>query len=149
MAKKIKPTDKKIGHNGTPFTKEQYDKIASTMAASKETAFVWTVFNEYYSSTVRLAYRELLETQMFFIGLLGEARTKFDSIEEDSDIDLAEEMTKWVKSLQSISDGILAMRATMISPEQAYEIDSDVQSKAKPMSVIDEMAIQNRNSQKS
>ena len=150
MAKKRlqKNPDSKIGYNGTPFTKEQYDHLAAQMSGSKETAFVWAVFNEYYSSTVRLAYRELLETQKFFIGLLGEARTKFETLEEKSDIDRAEEMTNWVKSLQSISDGVVSMRNNMLSADQAYEIESDVQDKPSSMSLIDEMAITSRKSHK-
>jgi hypothetical protein len=150
MAKKklSKNPDSQIGYNGTPFTKEQYDHIALQMSSSKETAFVWAVFNEYYSSTIRLAYRELLETQKFFIGLLGEARTKFGTVEESSDIDLAEEMTKWVKSLQSISDGILSMRNTMLSATQAIEIESSVNDKSSTMSLIDEMAISSRKTDK-
>jgi hypothetical protein len=148
MAKKQKSPLLKVGFNGTPFTKERYEQLTVHFSTDNDLRFVWGIFNEFYSSSVKLAYRELLETQSFFVGLLGEARTKFTSIEDKSDIDLAEEMVTWVKCLQSISDGINSMRATMISAEQALEIESSVTSKAGEMSLIDELAINTRKTQK-
>jgi hypothetical protein len=148
MAKKIKSPLQKVGYNGTPFSKERFDEITELLSKDNDLRFIWGVFNDFYNSSVKLAYRELLETQSFFVGLLGEARTKFTSIEEKSDIDLAEEMVTWVKCLQSISDGINSMRSTMISTEQAQIIESSVSSKSNEMSLIDEMAINTRKTQK-
>ena len=137
-----------VGHNGTPFTKPRFDELAELLKEDPDTAFVWRVFTSFYNSSVIEAYQEMLETQKFFIGILKTARETFAGTLDKEDLNLAEEMMSWTKSLQGTTNAILEMRASLLSQHQAEEIESSLPQKKGGISLIDEMAAEARKKQK-
>jgi hypothetical protein len=145
MAKKKSPINKAgIGHNGTPFSRERYAEIEAMLKGDPDTAFVWSMFVGVYNPVVIHAYREMLETQKFFVELLASAREKFTGELDKEDLNLAEEMTAWIKSLQGTTTAILEMRQSLLSKEQADEIEGSVDAKSSNISIADEFAAKAR-----